>query len=69
MDKNGQRSFRKKISAPFLETGEKKLTVFAQLTIAKSHPFSEAVNGFQISPRMQQLMTYCVQLNRYEKGN
>lgn len=40
-----------------------------ELTIAKSHPFSEAVNGFQISPRMQQLMTYCGQLDSYEKSN
>ena len=39
------------------------------LTIAKSHPFSEAVNGFQISPRMQQLMTYCGQLDSYEKSS
>lgn len=40
-----------------------------ELTIAKSHPFSEAINGFQISPRMQQLMTYCGQLDSYEKSN
>jgi hypothetical protein len=59
-----------KVSAHFLVTGEKKtLTVFGELTIAKSHPFSEAVNGFQISPRMQQLMTYCGQLDSYEKSN
>ena len=39
------------------------------MTIAKTHAFSEAVNGFQISPRMQQLMTYCGQLDSYEKSN
>jgi hypothetical protein len=39
------------------------------MSIAKSHPFSEAVNGFQISPRMQQLMTYCGQLDSYEKSS
>ncbi len=43
-----------KVSAHFLETGENKtLTVYGELTIAKNHPFSAAVNGFQISPRMQ----------------
>jgi Uncharacterised protein family (UPF0236) len=62
--------FWNKASAHFLATGEKKtLTVFGELTIAKTHPFSEAVNGFQISPRMQQLMTYCGQLDSYEKSN
>jgi hypothetical protein len=43
--------------------------VFGELAIAKNHPFSEAVNGFQISPRMQQLMTYCGQLDSYEKSS
>ncbi|HEU5364387.1 MAG TPA: UPF0236 family protein, partial [Hanamia sp.] len=43
--------------------------MFGEITISKSHPFSEAVNGFQISPRMQQLMTYCGQLDSYEKSN
>jgi hypothetical protein len=43
--------------------------VFGEVTIAKSHPFSDALNGFQISPRMQQLMTYCGQLDSYEKSN
>jgi hypothetical protein len=43
--------------------------VFGEVTIAKNHPFSDALNGFQISPRMQQLMTYCGQLDSYEKSN
>lgn len=43
--------------------------MFGEVTISKRHPFSEAINGFQISPRMQQLMTYCGQLDSYEKSN
>ena len=43
--------------------------MFGEVTISKKHAFSEAVNGFQISPRMQQLMTYCGQLDSYEKSN
>lgn len=43
--------------------------MFGEVSIAKSHPYSEAVNNFQISPRMQQLMTYCGQLDSYEKSN
>lgn len=43
--------------------------MFGEVTIAKNHPFSDALNGFQISPRMQQLMTYCGQLDSYEKSN
>lgn len=43
--------------------------MFGELTVAKSHPFSEAVNGFHISPRMQQLMTYFGHLDSYEKSN
>lgn len=43
--------------------------MFGEVTIAKSHPYSIAVNKFQISPRMQQLMTYCGQLDTYEKSN
>src|SRR5436309_15888543 len=31
---------------------------FGEIEIANSHPFSNAVNGFQITPCMQELMTY-----------
>jgi hypothetical protein len=48
----------KNISAVSGDRRKKTLTFFGELTIVKSHPFSEAVNGFQISPRMQQLMTW-----------
>lgn len=39
------------------------------MTINNSHPFSEGKNGFQISPRMQELMIYAGQLDSYEKSN
>jgi hypothetical protein len=53
-------------------TGEKKikkLTRFGKIDISNKHPFSKAVNGFQISPRMQELMVYAGQLDSYEKGD
>ena len=42
--------------------------MYGEVSIDKSHPYSTAVNNFQISPRMQQLMTYCGQLDTYEKS-
>jgi len=53
-------------------TGEKKirkLTRFGKISISKKHPFSKAVHGFQISPRMQELMVYAGQLDCYERCN
>ena len=67
--KMGREVFEKNISILPGDRKKKTLTVFGELTIAKSHPFSDAVNGFQVSPRMQQLMTYCGQLDSYEKSN
>lgn len=43
----------KNISTLPADRRKKILTVFGELIIAKSHSFSEVVNGFQISPRMQ----------------
>ena len=37
--------------------------------MSKKHPYCHSWNEFQISPRMQQLMSYCGQLDTYEKGN
>ena len=39
------------------------------ITINNSHDFSNGKNGFQISPRMQELMVYSGQLDSYEKAN
>jgi hypothetical protein len=36
---------------------------------SQTHPFSEGVNGFEISPRMQALITNCRQLDSYEKSH
>ena len=53
-----------------LTTGVKKnLTSFGQISVANEHPFSKGNNGFQISPRMQELMVYAGHLNCYEKCN
>lgn len=38
------------------------------VTINNSHEFSRGKNGFQISPRMQELMVYAGQLDSYEKS-
>ncbi len=48
---------------------KKSLTTLGQVTINNSHPFSQDKNGFQISPRMQELMVYASQLDSYEKCN
>jgi len=53
-------------------TGEKKikkLTRLGKISINNQHPFSKALNGFQISPRMQELMVYAGQLDSYERCN
>lgn len=47
----------------------KQLTRFGKISINNKHPFSKAVNGFQISPRMQELMVYAGQLDSYERCN
>jgi hypothetical protein len=48
---------------------KKNLTSLGEISIANEHPFSKGNNGFQISPRLQELMTYAGQLNCYEKCN
>src|SRR3954470_13846714 len=62
----------RRISVKIQPTGEKKikkLTRFGKISIHKKHPFSKAANGFQISPRMQELMVYAGQLDCYERCN
>lgn len=39
------------------------------VTINNMHPFSTGKNGFQISPRMEELMVYAGQLDSYEKSH
>lgn len=53
-----------------LRTGVKKnFTTLGQVEIDKRHLFSEGKNGFQISPRMQELMVYAGQLDCYGKSH
>lgn len=54
----------------YLPIGVKKtLTQFGQVNINKSHDFSEGMNGFQISPRLEEMMVYADQMDCYEKCN
>lgn len=39
------------------------------VTISNIHPFSKGNNGFQISPRFQEMMVYSAQLDSYENCN
>jgi len=57
-------------SAKFLQTVEKKKfqTRFGQIEIANSSGFSEMVQGFAISPLLQEMMVYVGQMESYGKG-
>lgn len=44
------------------------LSRFGKIEIAKSHHFSDAVNGFQISPYMQEKMVYAGQSDCYAES-
>jgi hypothetical protein len=66
--KMGREIFEKNLGE-LLAKGKKTLTVFGEVRICKKHPYSESVNEFQISPRMQQIMAYCGQLDIYEKSS
>lgn len=48
---------------------KKNLTTLGYVTINNSHSFSQGKNGFQISPRMQELMVYAGQMDCYENCN
>lgn len=48
---------------------KKKLCRFGKIEIANNHVFGEPLNGFQISPYMQELMTYSGQLDCYNQCN
>lgn len=39
------------------------------VTINNSHPFSTGKNGFQVSPKLQELMAYSAQTDSYENCN
>ena len=44
---------------------KKNLTTLGYVTIANKHDFSAGKNGFQISPRMQELMVFAGQMDCY----
>ncbi len=48
---------------------KKNLNTFGQISINNNHDFSKGNNGFQISPRMQELMVYAGHLDSYQKCN
>lgn len=48
---------------------KKNLTTLGYITINNSHIFSQGKNGFQISPRMQELMVFAGQSDCYECCN
>jgi hypothetical protein len=39
------------------------------ISISNENPFSQGMNGFQISPRMQELIAYAGQLDCYARCN
>ncbi|MBK7098695.1 MAG: hypothetical protein IPH58_10490 [Sphingobacteriales bacterium] len=62
--------FWKRILETSAKISEKKnLTTLGPVTINNNHPFSKGKNGFQISPRLQELMVYSAQLDSYENCN
>lgn len=48
---------------------KKNLTTLGYVTINNSHAFSQGKNGFQISPRMQELMVFAGQTDCYASCN
>lgn len=48
---------------------KKNLTTLGHITINNAHPFSAGKNGFQVSPKLQELMVYSAQTDSYENCN
>jgi hypothetical protein len=67
--KVGREVFEKNLGELPGDRRKKTLTVYGEVALSKKHPYCQSWNEFQISPRMQQLMAYCGQLDTYEKGN
>ena len=57
------------ISTVPAERRKKKLCRYGKIEIANTHRFSAPTGGFQISPYMQELMTYAGQLQCYSHCN
>jgi hypothetical protein len=46
---------------------KKNFTTLGRISINNENPFSQGLNGFQISPRMQELIVYAGQLDCYDR--
>lgn len=65
----GREVLEKNIGALSKDKRKKNLTTLGYVTINNSHQFSRGNNGFQISPRMQELMAYAGQVDSYENSH
>src|SRR6478735_2594089 len=65
----GREVLEKNISKPGNDKRKKNLTTLGYVTINNTHPFSKGKNGFQISPKLQELMVYSAQTDSYENCN
>jgi Uncharacterised protein family (UPF0236) len=53
---------------PAIGVKKKQLTTFGAININNQHPFSAGCNGFQISPRLQELIVYAGQMDSYGRS-
>jgi hypothetical protein len=65
----GREVLEKNLGELVRDKRKKTLATLGQVTINNNHPFCSGKNGFQISPRMEELMVYAGQLDSYEKSN
>jgi DNA-binding transcriptional regulator YhcF (GntR family) len=67
----GNEVLEKNIGAVSNDKRKKKrmLTTLGHISINNNHSFSKGNNGFQISPRLQELMVYAGQMESYENCN
>lgn len=65
----GQEVMEKNIGTVSADKRKKNLTTLGYITINNCHSFSKGKNGFQISPRMQELMVFAGQTDCYENCN
>lgn len=65
----GKEVLEKNISGLPADRRKKNLTTYGHISINNKHTFCKGNNGFQISPRMQELMVYAGHLDSYQKCN
>lgn len=73
MSKSGKTSavryWRKILERSRTTSVKKNLTTLGHITINNCHAFSKGPHGFQISPRLQELMVFAAQTDCYENCN